>query len=428
MLLENACKLSQMPMIPEESWRRTNPEIFFLPDNEVTNAAGKSLSSTNSFVWGRNEIALTADAFENALAEVPRVGPALKQWAANLEILSRIYLLKLSSGKAELLSLIGNKKTPLKLTSRPVAPSSVIPGSLISLSVNQRLGASVGEEVCLEIAANGDADPIVIVQQGGDSTSQQYSMLNITVKQNARASVAVIDGAGSFAMRRHTIILEPEAKVNELWFHAGNTELGASRTLLERVVHLAASSEFRDAQVFAPAGTLRVVSNILMDGKGAQAYSGAAVVARGNSRFDYEPRQHHVVPASRSNLRAKFLVSDTARAVFQGLIRVEQAAVQTFALQENKNLLLGSVARIAAMPRLEILPDDVVCKHGSATGELDTKRLFYLTTRGFSLSAAKTMIVQGFVRDGLGWLESDDNLQPLSDSLLSMLLETVSVE
>jgi Fe-S cluster assembly protein SufD len=121
------------------------------------------------------------------------------------------------------------------------------------------------------------------------------------------------------------------------------------------------------------------------------------------------------------------LVSDTARAVFQGLIRVEKAAVQTVALQENKNLLIGSHSRVTAMPRLEILPDDVMCKHGSATGELDPKRLYYLTTRGFSEADARTMVVQGFVRDGLRWLESDVYLQSLSDNLLSLLLETVSV-
>src|SRR6185312_4913005 len=35
-------KLSPCPKYPEESWKRTNPEIFFLPDIEVLNFHGQN--------------------------------------------------------------------------------------------------------------------------------------------------------------------------------------------------------------------------------------------------------------------------------------------------------------------------------------------------------------------------------------------------
>ena len=52
-------------------------------------------------------------------------------------------------------------------------------------------------------------------------------------------------------------------------------------------------------------------------------------------------------------------------------------------------------------PELEIYADDVKCSHGSTTGQLDDEAIFYLTTRGISLLAAKQLLVDAFMDEAL---------------------------
>ena len=52
-----------------------------------------------------------------------------------------------------------------------------------------------------------------------------------------------------------------------------------------------------------------------------------------------------------------------------------------------------------AKPQLEIYNDEVKCSHGSTTGQLDAKALFYMRTRGIPENQARTMLMQAFMAD-----------------------------
>ena len=103
-------------------------------------------------------------------------------------------------------------------------------------------------------------------------------------------------------------------------------------------------------------------------------------------------------------------------------MKIEKNAPKTFAFQNNKNLLLSKNARVDASPRLEILPNDVICKHGSATGELDSKQLYYMSTRGFSLQEARKLIVKSFAAESLNNLESESLISVLAENSLDVAL------
>jgi Fe-S cluster assembly protein SufD len=57
---------------------------------------------------------------------------------------------------------------------------------------------------------------------------------------------------------------------------------------------------------------------------------------------------------------------------------------------------------VDSLPQLEILTDDVKCKHGSTTGQLDALALFYLRSRGISEPAARSLLVYAFASDLVG--------------------------
>ena len=50
-------------------------------------------------------------------------------------------------------------------------------------------------------------------------------------------------------------------------------------------------------------------------------------------------------------------------------------------------------------PELEIYADDVKCKHGATTGQLDQEALFYLCSRGIHAKKQCNMLLQGFAEE-----------------------------
>jgi Fe-S cluster assembly protein SufD len=83
--------------------------------------------------------------------------------------------------------------------------------------------------------------------------------------------------------------------------------------------------------------------------------------------------------------------------IYTGLIRIAKTAKQTDAYQANHNLLLSQQAKAETIPMLEILADDVRCKHGATIGPIDEEQAFYLQTRGIPHELAERLIVMGFV-------------------------------
>ena len=69
------------------------------------------------------------------------------------------------------------------------------------------------------------------------------------------------------------------------------------------------------------------------------------------------------------------------------------------AAQTNRNLLLSREALVHSIPQLEIEADDVKCKHGSTTGQVDPQSLFYLRSRGIGREAARSILTWAFASD-----------------------------
>ena len=74
-------------------------------------------------------------------------------------------------------------------------------------------------------------------------------------------------------------------------------------------------------------------------------------------------------------------------------------AQKTDAYQLSKALILNDQAEFNAKPELEIYADDVKCSHGSSSGSIDEEAIHYLMTRGIKLSAAKKLLIKGFLNE-----------------------------
>jgi Fe-S cluster assembly protein SufD len=109
-------------------------------------------------------------------------------------------------------------------------------------------------------------------------------------------------------------------------------------------------------------------------------------------------------PHSTIDQLCKNIVSDRARAVFDGRIVVAQLAQQTRADQLNRNLLLSPQARVNTKPQLEIVADDVKCSHGATVSQLEEDELFYLQSRGLDRQLGMSLLVDAFAAEILATL------------------------
>jgi len=162
-------------------------------------------------------------------------------------------------------------------------------------------------------------------------------------------------------------------------------------------------------------GMVRIQNDLA--GPGATSRVTGAYFADGTQHLDYDTFQEHMAPSTTSDFAFKGALRDTARAVWRGMIRVEEGAQKTNAYQENRNLLLSKTAHADSIPGLEIMANDVRCTHGATLGQVDREQLFYLMTRGLSRSEAERLIVRGFFQDVLDRVE----LEPVREALAEAL-------
>jgi Fe-S cluster assembly protein SufD len=134
---------------------------------------------------------------------------------------------------------------------------------------------------------------------------------------------------------------------------------------------------------------------------------------------------NHVAPNTRSDAFYKGLAHNEGTAVFNGKIKVQQAAQKTQAKLTNKNLLLSNAATINTKPELEIYADDVKCAHGATVGQLDEQALFYLQARGIDKVAAKQLLIQAFAENMLEFI-SEDSIKAFFSHLMQQKLVVAS--
>ncbi len=139
-----------------------------------------------------------------------------------------------------------------------------------------------------------------------------------------------------------------------------------------------------------------------MIGAGGDAFMGGVYFPHEDQHIDLRTVQRHLGEKAHSLTLYKGAVTDEAHSVFQGLISVDHAALSTDAYLTNNNLILGNDARADSIPTLQINTDEVRCSHGSTTGKLDPRQLYYLETRGYSPEEGRHLLVQGYFEEILG--------------------------
>jgi Fe-S cluster assembly protein SufD len=148
-------------------------------------------------------------------------------------------------------------------------------------------------------------------------------------------------------------------------------------------------------------GVSKSYVDTVLTGPGGEANLVGLVLTDGQQHVDHQTLQEHLAPHTTSNLLLKSAVKGHSQSIFAGLVRMPREAQQSDAFQEARALLLSEHAKADAIPKLEIVANDVRCTHAGAIGQVDAEQKFYLMSRGIPEPEAERLIVTGFFEPAL---------------------------
>jgi Fe-S cluster assembly protein SufD len=161
----------------------------------------------------------------------------------------------------------------------------------------------------------------------------------------------------------------------------------------------ARSSAFNSYSLAFGGALSRTDIDVRLTGEGGTCGLYGLFLGHGTQHVDHHTLIDHAAPKCSSREVYKGVLDGKSRGVFFGTIVVRPDAQKTDAHQTNKNLLLSREALVNSTPRLQIEADDVRCKHGSTTGQLDAAALFYLRSRGIGEVEARSLLTYAFAAD-----------------------------
>ncbi len=161
-----------------------------------------------------------------------------------------------------------------------------------------------------------------------------------------------------------------------------------------------------------------------MQGPGAWSQINGLYLGHESQHHDNFMRVIHAQPHCSSRQFYRGVLDDQAKAVFNGRIVVHEGAQKTDAVQQHQALQLTNDTETSGLPQLEIYADDVKCTHGSTTGQIDEKAVFYLRTRGMSERAARAMMTYAFAQENLQRMSLDAAREQMGRLLLERLPES----
>jgi Fe-S cluster assembly protein SufD len=244
------------------------------------------------------------------------------------------------------------------------------------------------------------ARPIEIVLRSPDADRPEVSYPRVLILAGERSQSEIVQtftGQGrSFTNAVTEIALGEGAILEHTLLQRESDEACHVHTLAARQ---ARASRFTSHNIALGSALARTDLRVALEAEGAECTLYGLFMGKGAQHLDMHTTIDHARPRCVSRELYKGILDGAARGVFHGRILVRKDAQKTDAVQTNKNLLLSRQALVNSTPALEILADDVKCRHGSTTGQLDAAALFYLRSRGIGEEEARALLTWAFAAD-----------------------------
>ncbi|QJC33412.1 SufD family Fe-S cluster assembly protein [Enterobacteriaceae endosymbiont of Donacia clavipes] len=108
-----------------------------------------------------------------------------------------------------------------------------------------------------------------------------------------------------------------------------------------------------------------------------------------------------------------------------GLLKINKDAIKTDGQINYSSLLLSKLSQINIKPGLDILHNNVKCKHGVFTGKINSEQIFFLRTRGINFKKSYNILVTAFILDSL---KDICNINLIKNKILNYISCYLSIE
>ena len=260
----------------------------------------------------------------------------------------------------------------------------------------------IGEGVILD-------KPVHLIQLDGVGDPASIFTRNVVVAEPGSAAT-LVESFGSLGLRllqrnaATELRIGAKAAVKHVKVQRDRDDAFHLSTWL---VELGADARYDAFQFSTGASLTRNQVYLCFAGEGSAADISGAFLLRARQHCDTTLLVEHRVPRCTSRELFKGVLDGEARGVFQGKIIVSPGAQKTDGKQMAGALLLSETAEFDSKPELEIFADDVVCGHGSTSGQIDEDLLFYLEARGIPEAQARALLIQAFVGEALEKVEDE---------------------
>ena len=278
--------------------------------------------------------------------------------------------------------------------------------------------------VALRIAEGLTLDkPIHLIQLDGKGEDVSSLTRNVVVAEPG-SFVMLLESYGSLGMKglqRNAVtevVIKDKAAVNHVKLQL---EAGDALHLTTWLVKIGAYARYEAFQFSLGAALARNQIYAQFTGEGSQANISGAFLLRDHQHCDTTILVEHLVPHCGTRELLKAVLDEESRGVFQGKIVVARGAQKTDSKQMAQALLLSESAEFDSKPELEIFADDVVCGHGSTSGQIDEDLLFYLEARGIPEPEARALLIQAFVGEALERIEDERLREAFTNASLEWL-------
>jgi FeS assembly protein SufD len=265
--------------------------------------------------------------------------------------------------------------------------------------------------------------PVHLIHFDGEGAPSSIVTRNVVVVEEGASLMLFESYGGSRVLQRNAVTEVVVGDKGALDHIKIQREGDGSVHLCTWLVRLGADARYGAFQFSTGAALSRSQIHAAFEGEGSSLNVSGALLMRDRQHCDTTLVIEHQVPRCTSRELFKAVLDNEARGVFQGKIIVSPGAQKTDGKQMAQALLLSESAEFDSKPELEIFADDVVCGHGSTSGEIDEDLLFYLEARGIPEVQARALLIQAFVGEAIELVEHEG----LRDALAAASAEWLGV-
>src|SRR5262245_49804594 len=213
--------------------------------------------------------------------------------------------------------------------------------------------------------------PIHLIEIDGAGDPVSTFTRNVVIAEPGSAATLIESFASGRSLQRNAVTELRVCAKAAIKHVKVQRESGDAFHLSTWLVELGADARYEAFQFSTGAALARNQIYLRFAGEGVAADISGAFLLRDRQHCDTTLLVEHRVPHCMSREFFKGVLDGDARGIFQGKIVVSPGAQKTDGKQMAGALLLSETAEFDSKPELEIFADDVVCGHGSTSGQID---------------------------------------------------------